>query len=136
VTTTSSSKSGGQSSATTQTAKSATQNNTSAPASANVPAVVSNSQTANENTNPIKKFFMNLTDKQKKALKIGAVALGVGLVGFAAYKATKKSGAASVSAGGNGKAKAALGGVSHRKKKKKSSKKHGKRRGSRRVNLV
>lgn len=132
------------SSRTSQTSTPATKQTTTSASTTNsyVPVVTTTptqpkTESENQSNNPIKKFFMQLTDKQKKALKIGAVVVGVGLVGFAAYKATKKSASSSAAAVGSGKAaKAALNGVSKHRRKKKSSAKRHKGRGTKKVNLV
>lgn len=132
------------SSSSTQPAAPVRPSNTTTSASttnSNVPVVTTTTRPQTESetqsNNPIKKFFMQLTDKQKKALKIGAIVVGAGLVTYAAYKATKKNASSSAAAVGGGKAKAALNGVSkHRRKKKSSAKRHKKGRGTKKVNLV
>lgn len=54
---------------------------------------------------------MTLTDSMKKKLKIGAIVLGVGALGFGIYKMTKKPKATATSAS------TALSGVRRRRKK-------------------
>lgn len=115
--------------------KSSGSSSTSAGSKQVFPAVKSESSassiTSINNSKQKSSMFDNLTDKQKKALKIGAVVVGVSLVGYGVYKATRKSSAGSVSSGGKRKVKAALGGVSRRKKRKGAHK-----RRTRKVNLV
>lgn len=96
-----------------------------------VPTQPTENEQLTENTNFLKKLFMNLTDKQKKALKIGAIAVGVGLIGYGAYKATKKSSAKALPAGNNGDVKG-LGCVSRREKSKKALNGTSKQKGGKR----
>lgn len=58
---------------------------------------------------------MTLTDSMKKKLKIGAIILGAGALGFGIYKMTRKSKAAP--------SRAALSGVSARRRKKTAKRK-------------
>lgn len=86
------------------------------PTTPTVPTYVPTTGNNNSNNTNSNQQAMTLTDSMKTKLKIGAIVLGAGVLGFGIYKMTKKPKAAAAS-------RTALSGVSTRRRRKSTTKK-------------